>query len=261
MYNPSFRTNRNSVPILSKKDIEAIGRNFIMDFCPDALVHPQAIDIEGFIECYLKMKLDYQYLSNDGRYLGMTVFNDTDKVIIYDPEKNQADYFHADARTVIIDNTLLSESQEHRYRYTLGHEGGHDIFHSAYYYFDPNQISMFDSIPGDRMPMVQCRLSSYSEAPSTRSRKIATDNDWMEWQANYFSSVLLMPKDALVKLSQEQQPYKDKKVNEALLIFNASETFNVSAEAAAYRCKELGLVSPDMTHRVAEVILDFDSIL
>ena len=73
MYNPSFRTNRNSVPILSKKDIEAIGRNFIMDFCPDALVHPQTIDIEGFIECYLKMKLDYQYLSNDGRYLGMTV--------------------------------------------------------------------------------------------------------------------------------------------------------------------------------------------
>ena len=122
MYTPSFRVKKNGVPILSKENIEIIGENFIRDFCPDALKIPQAINIDDFVELYLGMTIDYQYLSNDGRYLGMTVFNDTDKVIIYDPERNEADYLHADARTVLIDNSLLADTQGHRYRYTMGHE-------------------------------------------------------------------------------------------------------------------------------------------
>ena len=145
MYRPTFKTKKNGVPVLSKNDIEFIGENFIRDFCPKALTDPQPIDVEGFIEVYLGLKVDYQYLSSDGRYLGMMVFNDTDKVIIFDPEKRQADYLHADARTVLIDNTLLAENQEHRFRYTMGHEGGHDIFHSGFYAYNPNQISLFDS--------------------------------------------------------------------------------------------------------------------
>ena len=92
MYTPSFKVKNNGVPVLSKSEIEVIGENYIRDFCPDALSHPQAINIDDFVELYLGMKIDYQYLSNDGRYLGMTVFNDTDKVIIFDPEKRQADY-------------------------------------------------------------------------------------------------------------------------------------------------------------------------
>ena len=262
MYSPSFRTKHNSVPVLSKPEIEIIGERFIRDFCPEALETPQAIDVEGFIECYLGMTIDYQYLSNDGRYLGMTVFNDTDKVIIYDPIHNRADYLHADARTVIIDNTLVTDhsvaSQRHRYRYTMGHEGGHDIFHSSYYYFNPNQMSIFDSLGDERVPMVQCRINSFSKATESRNSKQWTDDDWMEWQANYFSSVLLMPKRTVKMLADDLKgrPYSDE-----LIIKGVVDTFDVSTEAATYRCRELGVVKKDMSPQAVQTFMDFGDLL
>ena len=262
MYNPSFRTKQNSVPILSKQEIEVIGEKFVRDFCPEALKIPQAIDVEAFVESYLGMTVDYQYLSNDGRYLGMTVFNDTDKVIIFDPEKNQADYLHADARTVIIDSSLVEDhsiaSQRHRYRYTMGHEGGHDIFHSAFYYYDPNQFSLFDSCPVERMPMVQCRVNSFSKSAEPGSRKLWTDDDWMEWQANYFSSVLLMPETPVRMLADA---YRRKHFSDALIVKGVVDTFDVSMEAATYRCRELNLVKKELDPHSVQAILDFTDLV
>ena len=235
MYTPSFRVKKNGVPILSKENIEIIGENFIRDFCPTALQTPQAIDIDEFVEFYLGMKIDYQYLSNDGRYLGMTVFNDTDKVIIYDPERNEADYLHADARTVLIDNSLLADNQGHRYRYTMGHEGAHDIFHSGYYSYDPNQISMFGCL--DTAPMVQCREKPLSPMPRVKGKW--TDIEWMEWQANFLSSVLLMPKEA-VRMVVATKKQKNPTMRAMAMIQAVSRSFDVSPEAAKYRLQELG---------------------
>ena len=143
MYTPSLRVKNNGVPILSKAEIDAIGERFVQDFQPEVLTNPSPVDIEGFIEFYLGMTPDYQYLSHNGVYLGMTVFNDTNKVPVFDPATNRAEYISAKARTVIIDNRLLDESQRHRYRFTLGHEGGHDIFHSGYFSYNPDQVSIF----------------------------------------------------------------------------------------------------------------------
>ena len=158
MYTPSLRVKNNGVPILSKAEIDAIGERFVQDFQPEVLTNPSPVDIEGFIEFYLGMTPDYQYLSHNGVYLGMTVFNDTDKVPVFDPATNRAEYISAKARTVIIDNRLLDESQRHRYRFTLGHEGGHDIFHSGYFSYNPDQVSIFD----DELiaPMIQCRVDN-----------------------------------------------------------------------------------------------------
>ena len=47
---------------------------------PEALKSPQEIDIDLLAQDYLGMDQDFQYLSHCGVYLGMTVFNDTDKV-------------------------------------------------------------------------------------------------------------------------------------------------------------------------------------
>ena len=246
MYNPSFRVKKNGCPILSKANIEVFGENFIRDFCPEALSTPQAIDIDKFVEFYLGMTIDYQYLSNDGRYLGMTVFNDTDKVIIYDPEKNIADYLHADARTVLIDNNLLADNQQHRYRYTMGHEGAHDILHSGYYAYNPNQLSIFSS--ADMPPMVQCRQNAFVSAPA--SRGAWTDIEWMEWQANFLSSVLLMPKQA-VKLVVDSIKGPDSMIRDFEMMWAVSRTFNVSTEAANYRLQELGHIRKNKPYEVS----------
>lgn len=238
MYKPIFKTRDRGVPILSKDAIEIIGENFIRDFCPDALKNPQPIDIEYFLEGYLGLKIDYQYLSNDGRYLGMMVFNATDKVMIYDPERNVADYLHADARTVIIDNTLLAENQEHRYRYTMAHESGHDIFHWKYYGINPNQISMFDQM--QEAPLVQCRSITLKQG----LQKQWTDIDWMEWQSNFFSSVILMPSQA-VKILLKEETRATKNVLKCIsMVAKTSRTFNVSPEAAKYRLEQLKFIEP-----------------
>lgn len=159
MYRPLFRMKRNGVLVLSGAEINIIGEKFVRDFQPEVLRTPAPVDIESFIEAYLGMTQDYQYLSHNGIYLGMTVFNDTDWVVVYSPQAERAEYISARARTVIIDNRLLEENQEPRYRFTLGHEGGHDILHSGYYSYDPNQLSIVGAQPE---PMVQCRVDCQS---------------------------------------------------------------------------------------------------
>ena len=109
MYKPKFRTKDNGVPILSKKEINAHAEEFVRDFQEDALYNVQPLDIDAFLEFYLGMIPDFQYLSHNGIYLGMTVFNDTDKVPVYDPVTNRAEYIHADANTVIIDRRLIED--------------------------------------------------------------------------------------------------------------------------------------------------------
>ena len=259
MYTPSLRVKNNGVPILSKAEIDAIGERFVQDFQPEVLTTPSPVDIEGFIEFYLGMTPDYQYLSHNGVYLGMTVFNDTNKVPVFDPATNRAEYISAKARTVIIDNRLLDESQRHRYRFTLGHEGGHDIFHSGYFSYNPDQVSIFD----DELiaPMIQCRVDNgMTNKSDTRKWD---DHDWMEWQANHLSAAVLMPKcsvDLVVR------PFRDKlknPVSRALLVANLSNCFDVSIQAATNRLKDLGYIKTSDTtdYSYASAIMDFAGVV
>lgn len=237
MYQPSYRKSKSGVPVLSKDEIDRIGENFIQDFQPEVLSNPHPVDIERFVECYLHMTTDYQYLSHNGIYLGMTVFNDTNKVPIYVPERNEADYISASAQTVIIDNQLLVPGQEHRYRFTLGHEGAHGILHSDYFSYNPSQYTLFDADP----PMIQCRVDNtqYGHKAPT----VWTDRDRMEFQANRLSSALLMPRCAIATLMQSFLGYNghDTEVM-ALMGYAVASKFGVSREAAVIRLKELGYI-------------------
>ena len=80
MYIPEIKRKRSGAPVLSRKEIDVIGQNIVGDFMPEALRSPQEIDIDLLAQDYLGMDQDFQYLSHCGVYLGMTVFNDTDKV-------------------------------------------------------------------------------------------------------------------------------------------------------------------------------------
>ena len=233
MYHPHFRKKNNGVPVLSKIEIDEIAEVFILDYSPEMLDNPQPVNIDLFIEEYLGLTIDYHYLSNDGRFLGMTVFNDTSRIIEYLPEYNCADYCSASAGTIIIDTSLTENIQLNRYRYTGGHESGHWIFHRDYFNYDPDQLTFF----GKDNPFVQCRehqRSYYSGV--TRGWD---DARWMEWQADKFSSCFLMPKTSVKKLLARKQLYR---CNEITLIESISNTFQVSKEAAMYRLVDLGFV-------------------
>ena len=259
MFKPRFRTKRNGVPVISRKEIDVIASSYVRAFQPQALVEPQMFRIEEFIECCLQLNMDYQYLSHNGVYLGMTVFNDTDRIPVYCPETNTAEYIHADAHTVIIDCRLIEdEKQEHRYRYTLGHEAGHEVFHAHIFVTDPNQVSLWESAS---KPMIRCREdSSMRRCTNTVGW---TDQDWMEWHANAFSSALLMPSDAVDIIYRSTDGMKTAARNSAA-IGEMVRVFNVSTEAATYRLKDLGYIrQEDRTDylRIAPYfnILDIDN--
>lgn len=233
MYYPRYRKNKRNVPILSKEEINIIAERYAFDFMPQILEQPQPFDIEGFIERYLEMQLDYQYLSNDGRYLGMTVFNDTNKVMVYIPEQSQADYIHVDHGTIIIDNMLLADNQERRYRFTLGHESGHWIFHKEYFGYDPYQLTLFEM----NSPYVQCRETNQNYHSSYT--KDWDEGRWMEWHADKFSAGILMPETAVRRIVKQTA---GKLLDEYKTILLISDIFNVSEQAAYLRMCDLGYI-------------------
>ncbi|HCW53399.1 MAG TPA: hypothetical protein DG753_06620 [Clostridium sp.] len=248
MYYPKFRTKRNNVPILSKDEIDSIAEKYLLDFNPKVLDTPQPIDEDRFLTEYLGLVQDFQYLTNSGIYLGMIVFNDSNKVIVYDQDTRRAEYIKAKAGTVIIDNSLLENGQEHRYRFTVIHEAGHWIFHRAKYSRDLSQVSWFDF--GDILN-IKCR-------PSIIDRNIKpvdqwNDNDTMEWQANYFASALLMPKSMVLKVCNDKEikdyltfmSFGNIDVYNELLIKRISYIFNVSKKAAKVRLCNLNIINTE----------------
>ena len=261
MYKPKFRTKDNGVPILSKKEINAHAEEFVRDFQEDALYNVQPFNIEAFLEFYLGMIPDFQYLSHNGIYLGMTVFNDTDKVPVYDPVTNRAEYIHADANTVIIDRRLIEdEKQEHRLRFTQAHEGGHGIYHTKCFYRDPNQLSFLEP---DTSPMIQCRTDFGNEQRRSSNPKYWSDAESMEWQANATSSALLMPRPAIRKLFETNGRTGSRCSQIVKTINDIVKECNVSGEAAVYRLRDINLLQD---HEVSNYLhgsplLDFGDTL
>ena len=256
MYTPSFKVKSNGVPILSKEEIDGIGEQYVKAFCPEVLSHPAPVDIESFVENYLGITPDYQYLSSNGIYLGMTVFNDTNMVPIFDPGTGRAEYISAKARTIIIDKRLLEESQQHRYRFTLGHEAGHDIFHSAFFGYNPDQLPLFDM---GTAPMIQCRTDCGST--SKKTPKFWDDHDWMEWHANRLASAVLMPRSAVERLVEGVRSERRDSIRRATMVFSVMEAFDVSFEAAMYRLKDLGFIPKNDTTNFMAVVDFLDAMI
>lgn len=238
MYEPEFRCQKNGVPILSHKEIEDDAENFIRDFDVEILERPRELDIERFVEYYLRLSMDYNNLSNCGLILGRMVFNDTDKIPIYDPERGRAEYISAERGTIMVDNTLLDD--EHRLRSTLGHEAGHWIYQKSYFCTDSNQLTLFDT--ADKVGTA-CRKSDIEGGDGTK-RTLSTDHDWLEHQAKYFSAAILMPRQAMRVVCGDEAMRRnltaeDPGFEEIFLANHVAEVFNVSVESARIRIKQL----------------------
>jgi Zn-dependent peptidase ImmA (M78 family) len=153
----------------------------------------------------------------------------------------------AEGKRMVINNSLL-EGVEGRITFTCGHEIGHWILHRKYL-FD-QFVRLRDPGKSDQ-PTVVCRMS----ASKLRG----------EWQADYFSSCLLMPQEKV------EEAYKRAFGSTPILIYNEKSCFgrnnpvvidpaldttkeiaqkvitegnftNVSKEAMCYRLNDLGLL-------------------
>ena len=217
-----FRIRENGLPVLSRKEIDRIGETVIYDYDPETAVVPKALDVDRFVTRYLGMTQDYRSLSHCGVYLGMTVFNDTDRIPVYDPLTKRAVYISAKAGTMIIDSSLLSGWQERRYRFTVCHEAAHGILHRTYFQ------RQADTDP--KAALYRCRVCRVMSG-----KEEMTDEDWMEWQANRLASALLMPR-GMAEKALEQVPSYDRDAQQTCLM----QIFRVSREAADCRLEDLG---------------------
>ena len=221
---PAYKMKRNGVPVLSRAAIDEQAQKYITMFCPEICSTPAPVPIEDFLERYLEVMLDYQYLSNDGRYLGMTVFTDC-LVPVWDPIQKTAEPIRAKAGTILIDNFLLEEEgTQPRYRFTLAHEAGHFLYHRTAYRM------LEDSKP---------RLCPNSPIRTGDPMEDWSDSDWLEWQADTFASCFLLPRPAVQKAA-ENWKLSGGGWGESLGT-TIARIFNVSHQAAIYRLQDLGI--------------------
>ncbi len=161
------------------------------------------------------------------------------------------------------------ESDEHRFNFTLGHELFHAIEHLP-------RVPREAIAPLARMQVsdalyVECeavKMRSTAERAvnswannSVGARGLVTDEDWREWQANTFSSALLMPHWAItaefrrrlgaesVMVDRSANPREAALQIAGELVFESDNyekslagLFAVSRQAMAIRLLELGLV-------------------
>jgi Zn-dependent peptidase ImmA (M78 family) len=142
-------------------------------------------------------------------------------------------------RVVIIDSSLKSDIQ--KFNFTLAHELGHLALHRNLKF----KYNKHDANNEEETIM-----------EASTKKKLKTDSDWMEWQANYYASSLLMPaeifKTALVieqnklGISRTGMIYVDNQpCNQQAfyqLINLLSQRFEVSKSAVEYRLQKLKLV-------------------
>lgn len=228
-----FETKPNGVPLLSNRDIELDAVAILKDFSPSLLATPGAVDIERFVESYLGLSIDFNWLTSNRSILGRMVFNDS-IIPVYDPITKQAEDFPFEANTMIIDNSVVDI--EVLLRSTMAHECGHAIYHPKYYH---------------RKAALQSAACTNADINlKNKSNRLTTDHDWMEHHARYFSAAILMPYPAVRIASREYCDHldawykKEPKLHNHLMAHQVASVFKVSVAAAKIRLRQLRLDMP-----------------
>lgn len=162
------------VPHMTPEAIERNAAALLAEYAQaKGVVIAPPIPIEDIIEKHLKLGIE---------------FDDTHSLFGIPRSGSEPDILGAmffDERRIVIDESLDPEESpetEGRYRFTLAHEGGgHWRLHHRHFATKPGGPALTGgSIP----PSVICRSSKAKER--------------VEWQADYYASCLLMPRDMVL---------------------------------------------------------------
>lgn len=235
----------SDVPILSKDDMELIANSKMKEFHNIAGFEEPSFSVWKFATRFLKKQVRFDWLSNNGSILGLSVFTNGTRLPFYIPEENDLDWRIVDENTILLDRTLEQSMSVsiHRPRFVLMHECAHQILHANYY----------KSQALKSKPMAAAYSIQKSSEPASRinnAKESWEDLDWIEWQANYLAAALLMPKFMIDYVHQESMAlisYKDKvrlHYSEYLayqsLILETARYFRVSPIVARLRLESIG---------------------
>lgn len=204
------------------------------------------LDIENLIEEHFDLSLDYKSLSKDGSVLGITSFGKSLFPVISDNEK--VEMIKINVGDILIDTGLIDEGNEGRIRFTMAHELSHWILHrelfiEGYTKREKNIIISEDT----------------KEGLLTLETQYKTDEEWIEWQADYLAGALLMPATLFVyyfniirkklDINQSYLYLDNQKCNIQNYFYTInilSKIFGVSRLATKVRLCKLGLLKEEI---------------
>lgn len=235
MIRPVMSVSRTGMPVLSRMELEELGEAYVRDFQPSLVSDGEPFQAERFAAEYLGLDVEYQWLSNNGCYLGVAILGNRQEVVLYDPETDKPFRREYYLGTVLLDASLQELSRDTTLRFTLLHECAHQVLHRSYFQSHHDAVA--------------CRSAVLSGAIRD-PEKAWIDADWMEWQANYLASCLLMPLSAVRACIQENElnEYYQYRIKRGMLESNAlrmaafelAPMFRVSEVAAGSRLRALG---------------------
>jgi len=203
--------------------LESIARNIIAQYDPSLLQKPCAIPVEDIIEQVYNLSLEYQYIRNNGRILGETIFEDT-TVAIYEQKDGEGyKLIPVKAGTIIIDASLLHKRSIGRFRFTCAHELAHWVIDRHYF----TQLG----------ETAAAMTSETAKDMAKKSFKSSDVSDMIERQANRMASRLLMPKCTL-KMAFYRAKTDTKILDKVSYL---AGLYSVSKQAMRIRLEELGL--------------------
>lgn len=173
-----------SKKMLEKKALEILSKYDVKYLIPEnknsLFLNNKVLDIENMIEVFFDLSLDYKLLSRDGSILGITSFGESVLPII--SEDDNIELIKVGDGDILIDSKLIDEGNEGRIRFTMAHELSHWILHRE----------LFDDEYAQREGNVIISNDT-SEGLLTCGTDYKTDEEWIEWQADYLAGALLMP--------------------------------------------------------------------
>ena len=157
------KTKKSGVPVLSADDIELKAEEVITYFNPDILKQPQRTPILDFVEVlHEKFNVERGYSMR----LGKTKHG---RVILGKTQIKPLGLF--------VDVSLENDN---RFNFVLGHEFGHIVLHRT---VDIKRTGY------EEQELVDTEIDLVSG-----KKILICSRDWLEWQANRFSSAILMPR-------------------------------------------------------------------
>lgn len=207
---------------LSSTNIENLANEFLNNFNPDILNYAMPTPLTELCS----------YLKNE-KSISVEFSN------IKDNSNNSVlGYFDILNQKILINNSIHNTPQ---FPFVLAHEIGHFVLHSN---LKINQ-TVYNNFKDVAFNFLQ------------QSFTLNNDKNWIEWQANYFASCLLMPKSSiiarLIAIQKEKgirnkgTIYLDEQEDNKLFYRDAtnllSTFFGVAKINIEYRLKDLGLVT------------------
>jgi len=230
---PPSRSISYGIDLLKKSDIESISLKELNNINPEFIDNAYGLSIND-LKDYLKQEYDLEVTNfNPGRrqYLGTC-----------DIANN----------TIGISKHIVNTPRE---LFVLAHEFGHYILHQ-------------------NLSINQQLLDSFSDSKfdfSTGKNRLENPRHWIEWQANYFSASILLPRTSITaKLWQFQQreglikgnlflndEYRTQRIFNKI-ITRLSTHFNVSKTSIIYRLREYKLITDkSRVKSIGDLISDY----